>query len=93
MLEWGIAVMRDWTFAPGSHGRRLEHHLDAKTLHDLAETYASLDADAIWVAAFRLAALYRRVATDVAAALGYEYPQEIDDRMTAYLRGVRKQGR
>lgn len=93
MLECRIAVQRDWTFAPGSHGRGLEQHLDAETLHALSETYASLDADAIWDAAFRLAALYRRVATDVAAALGYEYPQEIDDRMTAYLRGVRKQGR
>jgi len=93
MLEWRIAVQRDWTFAPGSHGRRLEQHLDAETLHGLSETYASPDADAIWDAVFRLAALYRRVATDVAAALGYEYPQEIDDRMTAYLRGVRKQGR
>jgi len=93
MLEWRIAVQRDWTFAPGSHGRSLEQHLDAATLHDLSETYASLDADAIWDAVFRLAALYRRLATEVAAALGYTYPQEIDHRMTAYLRRVRRQGR
>ncbi len=64
-----------------------------RPLHDLSETYASLDADAIWDAVFRLAVLYRRLATEVAAALGFAYPQEIDDRMTAYLRGVRQQGR
>lgn len=93
MLEWRIAIERDWIFAPGSHGRRLEEQLDAETLGDLSQTYASLDADAIWDAVFQLAALYRRVATEVATALGYEYPQEIDDRMTAYLRGVRMQGR
>jgi len=93
MLEWRIAAQRNWTFAPGSHGRRLEQHLDEETLHDLSETYGSLDADAIWDAVFRLVALYRRVATDVAVALGYEYPQDIDDRMTVHLRSVRKQGR
>lgn len=92
MLEWRIAAQRDWTFAPGTHGRGLERHLEAETLHDLSETYAAPKADAIWDAVFRLSALYRRVATAVATALGYEYPQEIDDRMTAYLRGVRKKG-
>jgi aminoglycoside 6-adenylyltransferase len=93
MLEWRISVDRDWRFAPGPHGRGLEQYLDTDTLQALAETYAALDADAIWDAVFRLAALYRRVATEVAAALGYEYPQEVDDRMTAHLRRVRMQGR
>ncbi len=89
MLEWRIAVQRAWTFAPGSHGRHLEAHLEAEILHDLSDTYASLDAEAIWDAVFRLAVLYRRVAMEVAAALGYEYPQDIDDRMTTYLAAVR----
>lgn len=93
MFEWRIAIEHVWTFAPGSHGNRLDQYLDAETLRDLADTYALLDADAIWEAVFRLAVLYRRVATEVAAALGFAYPQEIDDRMTAYLRGVRQQGR
>jgi aminoglycoside 6-adenylyltransferase len=93
MLEWHVAVDHDWRFAPGPHGRRLEQYLDADTHQALAETYAALDADAIWDAVLRLSALYRRVAIEVAAALGYEYPQDIDDRMTAHLNEVRKRGR
>jgi len=33
--------------------------------------------------------LFRRVATEVAAALGYAYPLEIDELMRAYLSTVR----
>jgi aminoglycoside 6-adenylyltransferase len=93
MLEWRIAVDHEWRFAPGPHGRSLEQHLDADTLRALTNTYAALNADAIWAAVFRLSALYRRVAIDVAAALGYDYPQDIDDRMTAHLNEVRQRGR
>ncbi|MFN2418647.1 MAG: aminoglycoside 6-adenylyltransferase, partial [Candidatus Limnocylindria bacterium] len=93
MLEWRIAADHEWHFSPGPHGRGLEQYLDPDMRRALADTYASLDADAIWDAVFRLAALYRRVATEVATALGYEYPLEIDYRMTAYLRRVREQGR
>ena len=93
MLEWRVAIEHDWRFAAGPHGRRLEQHLDPDTRRALAETYAGLDAGAIWDAVLRLAALYRRVATEVAAALGFEYPQEIDDRMTAHLSEVRARDR
>lgn len=93
MLEWRVAAQRDWTFAPGTHGRGLERPLDAETLHEMSATYAAPDADAIRDAVARLSALYRRVATDVAAALGYEYPQEIDDRMSSYLAAVRDRTR
>jgi len=89
MLELRIAVDRAWSFAPGVHGRGLERHLDRETLQELSDTYASLDPDEIWTALFRLVELFRRVATEVAAALGYAYPLEIDERMRAYLSTVR----
>lgn len=37
-------------------------------------------------ALFRTIALYRRVATDVAGHLGYVYPGELDERVTAFAR-------
>ena len=89
MLEWGVAADQDWSFAPGVYGRGLERHLDPEILHELADTYASLDPDEIWMALFRLIELFRRVATEVAAALGYAYPLEIDELMRAYLSTVR----
>lgn len=89
MLEWRIAADRDWTFVPGAHGRGLERHLDQDTALALADTYAAYGADEMWTALFRLVELFGRVAADVAAALGYAYPQEIDDRMRAHLAALR----
>jgi hypothetical protein len=40
-------------------------------------------------ALFRTTAFFRRVATEVGDALGYEYPEDVDDAVTAQLRGVR----
>ena len=90
MLEWRIAVDRAWSFAPGVHGRGLERHLDRETLRELTDTYASLDPDEIWTALFRLIELFRRVTSEVAVALGYAYPREIDERMSAHLTAVRE---
>jgi aminoglycoside 6-adenylyltransferase len=89
MLEWRIAVAHAWSFAPGVHGRGLERHFDRETLQELSDTYASLDPDETWTALFRLVELFRRVAAEVAAALGYAYPREIAQRMSAYLTAVR----
>ena len=41
-----------------------------------------------WIALFDTIALFRRVATEVAGHFGYEYPRDMDDRVTTYLRGV-----
>jgi len=93
MLEWRIAVDRAWSFAPGVYGRGLERHLDHKTLRELTDISASLDPGEIWTALSRLIDLFRRVASEVALALGYAYPREIDERMSAHLTAVRAASR
>jgi aminoglycoside 6-adenylyltransferase len=46
-----------------------------------------------WIALFDTIALFRRVATEVADHFGYQYPRDMDDRVTAYLRGVQAEAR
>jgi hypothetical protein len=43
-----------------------------------------------WEALFRTGALFRRVATEVGDALGYAYPQRVDEAMTSQLEAVRE---
>ncbi len=90
MLEWRIGAQRGWTWAPGPYGRGLERFLDAETRRRLAATYARLDADALWAAAFELAGLFRDTAIEVGAALGYRYPLEIDSAMRDRLGRARE---
>jgi aminoglycoside 6-adenylyltransferase len=90
MLEWRIELDHDWKLRPGAYGRGLERLLPAELWAELAGTYAGLDADDNWDALFRTADLFRRVAREVGAALGYRYPQRVDDAVSAQLRAVRE---
>jgi len=88
MLEWRLAADRDWSFAPGVYGRGLERHLDRTTLDELAATYPRHTMDEIWTALFALVELFRRIASEVASELGYAYPVDIDERMSARLEAM-----
>ena len=47
------------------------------------------DIEDNWNALFRTTALFRRVATEVGDALGYAYPLDVDEAVTAHLEAVR----
>lgn len=89
LLEWRIEIDHDWSVRPGVLGRGLERSLRADVWSELASTYVGMDVEANWDALFRTTALFRRVATEVGGALGYSYPQRVDDVMTAHLEAVR----
>jgi aminoglycoside 6-adenylyltransferase len=89
MLEWRVEVDHDWTWKPGPVGRGLTRHLPPALWPALAATYVGTDLAQNWDALFATTDLFRQVASDVARALGYAYPIDLDRRMTVYLRGVR----
>jgi aminoglycoside 6-adenylyltransferase len=89
-LEWRVEIDHDWSLKPGAYGRGLERLVPADIWSDLASTYAGTNIEDNWKALFRTAALFRRVATEVGDALGYAYPQQVDDAVTAHLAAVRK---
>lgn len=89
-LEWRIELDHDWSLRPGAYGRGVERLLPTKLWAELASTYVGTDIDDNWEALFRTTALFRRVATEVGDALGYRYPQHVDDAVTAQLQAVRK---
>lgn len=89
LLEWRVELDHDWALRPGTYGRGLERLLPSDLWAELARTYVGTDIEENWEALFRTIALFRRVATDVADALGFEYPQATEETMTAQLRAVR----
>jgi len=89
-LEWRIELDHDWALRPGAYGRGLERRLPADIRTELAETYVGTEIEENWNALFRTAVLFRRVATEVGDALGYAYPLEMDDAVTAQLEAVRR---
>jgi aminoglycoside 6-adenylyltransferase len=93
MLEWRIELDHDWSQKPGVLGRGLKKLLPADIWEELEATYAGPDLEENWDSLFRLAALFRRVATEVGEALGYTYPAAVDAEVNAFLKAVRGMAR
>jgi aminoglycoside 6-adenylyltransferase len=90
MLEWRVEVDRDWTWKPGLAGRGLKKHVSPETWLELEKTWVGAEVAENWTALFVMTALFRRIAREVASALGYVYPDALDQDVTTYLEGVHR---
>lgn len=89
MLEWRMEIDHGWTVKTGVLGRGLRRWSRPETWEELENTFTGPGWEAGWEAFERTVVLFRRLAQEVGAALGYAYPQEMDDQVTAYFRKVR----
>lgn len=90
MLTWQVGVKWDFAQSPGKWGKYLEEVLEPELWALLKKTYADADEKKSWDALFTLCELFRVTARVVAAHFGFEYPQEDDVRVSAYLQRVRE---
>lgn len=89
LLSWYAAWQHDWALDTGKFGKWLQRFLPAEVWQAYLQTYAGAGEAENWEALLAALALVRRVGQELAAALGYAYPLEDDQRMIVYLRTVR----
>jgi len=92
LLEWRIEIDHNWRLKPGAAGKGLKKFLPPDRYRLLEKTYVGADVAANWAALFDTIALFRDVGIEIAERLGLEYPRDLDDRVTTYLRGVQAEG-
>lgn len=68
----------------------MKNQLPASLWAQLEVTYVDAAIEANWDALLRTMALFRLVAVEVAAHLGYTYPLAMDEGVTAYVERVRR---
>lgn len=90
MLEWRMELDHNWRIRPGVHGRNLRRLLPPDLWEQFSRTHAGAEVEENWAALFRTAELFRRVAGEVGATLGYTYPQQLDEEVMAYVNAVRR---
>jgi aminoglycoside 6-adenylyltransferase len=90
MLEWRIEIDHHWTWKPGAYGKRLKRHLPPEIWSQLESTYVGAGLEDNWEAMFKTIDLFRAVATEVAAHLGYRYPDDLHRRVAEYLLRVKR---
>ena len=92
-LAWSIGMHNQWRVNPGAQGRWFKRYLAPDTWSDVEATFAGADLAENWEAMFKATQVFRRLTTQVGTHLGYEYPTDLDQRVTAYLQKIRKLGR
>jgi aminoglycoside 6-adenylyltransferase len=85
MLEWKIGLDSNWSIPVGSLGKGLKKQLPSELWAQLENCYAGAGIAENGEALFRTVILFRRVAMEVGEGLGYTYPLELDERVTAYV--------
>lgn len=88
MTEWYIAAQHDWQVNPGKQGKWFRKFLPPELWEQFPQVYASGDYNEMWEALYAAGQLFRVVGTQVADALGYTYPLEDDQRVTAFMRRI-----
>jgi aminoglycoside 6-adenylyltransferase len=86
MLEWRMELDHNWSAKPGALGKGLKKRLPPEIWSELEGSFAGADIEDNWESLFRTLALFRRVAQQVGAGLGYAYPLELDQRVTEFVK-------
>jgi aminoglycoside 6-adenylyltransferase len=82
MLEWHARATHGWEYDTWHNGRFLSRWTDPQTWDELQGTFGRFDAADSWQALLTTMRLFRRLATEAAACLGYRYPAVLDGRIT-----------
>jgi aminoglycoside 6-adenylyltransferase len=85
MLEWHVQAAKSRKRDTWLRGRFLEEWADTRALKELGDAFARYDASDIWRALINTMDLFRWVAVETAAGLGYEYPLDADRYATALV--------
>jgi len=85
MLELRMELGHGWSIPTGALGKGLKKRLPTETWSQLESTYTGADISDNWEALDRTMALFRQVAIEVGEGLGYAYPYDLDQRVTAFV--------
>jgi len=90
MIEWLMGLHHNWSLPTGWLGKGLKKKLPPGLWSQLEATYAGANPAENWEALFRTMALFRHVAMEVGNELGYEYPLDLDERVTAFVKEMQQ---
>jgi aminoglycoside 6-adenylyltransferase len=90
LLEWQIEIEHGWSLPTGFLGKGLKKHLSPATWAQLEASYAGAGLAENWVALANTMALFRQVAIQVGAQLGYAYPHDLDRRVSEYVEQIKR---
>jgi aminoglycoside 6-adenylyltransferase len=89
LIAWYIGVSHGWSVNVGIHGRWFHRYLDKPTWEHYQRTFADASIESNWQALFATLSFVRHVGRYVAEALGFNYPNAVDVKVTRYIEEIR----
>jgi aminoglycoside 6-adenylyltransferase len=89
MLEWEIGIRTGWDKSIGYKGKYLECFLDPEVWIDYKNTYVGSDYHDLWESLFLFQKIFKRSASFVAETFGFQFPQDVSDKVNTFLKHVR----
>ncbi|MDT3497204.1 aminoglycoside 6-adenylyltransferase [Bacillus toyonensis] len=90
MLEWHIGMKTEFTANAGKFGKYFEQYVEKDVWEQFKKTFSNAEYENIWDSFFIMGDLFRKVANEIANTYEYQYPEDDDDKVTSYLKHVRK---
>jgi hypothetical protein len=88
MIEWH-ARAKGVPWSPAyEHGRLLESWAPPEVIRGLAQVFPRYDAAEIWAARFAALDLFRSLAEEAGARLGYAYPHQLEHQVMTWVRDL-----
>ncbi len=89
LLEWRVAMHYGDAARVGALGKGLKKHLPEDIWAQLEQCFAGAGIQENWIALEHTVALFREVALELGAHLGYRYPEDLHQRVMAYVKEIR----
>ncbi len=90
LLEWRIEIDHRWSAPVGFLGKGLKKRLPPDIWAQVEQTYAGASLADNWEALAHTLDLFRRVAIEVGEHLGYAYPHDLHQRVSAYVEQIKQ---
>ena len=93
ILEWCMEIDQRWSVPAGFLGKGLKKRLPPDIWDQVEQTYVGARVAENWEALARTMALFRQVAVKVGEHLGYAYPDDLHQRVSAYVEQIKQMDR
>jgi aminoglycoside 6-adenylyltransferase len=90
LLEWRMEIDHGWSVPAGFLGKGLKKRLAPDIWAQVEQTYVGARLADNWDALAHTMALFRQVAVEVGEHLGYAYPHDLHQRVSAYVDQIKQ---
>ena len=85
MIEWHAQATRQWTFSPHPYGKQMQSWVEKDVWNALQECFALFNPQDSWKALMNTIKLFRRLSTETAEMLEYQYPTAVDKNISGFI--------